>query len=66
MKCAGKMEHHPFCDDRKVVYAFYSLSLLFERGVPFVRKARVTELQMFQLLARHLKVLESRMLALTS
>ena len=35
----------------KVVYAFYSLSLLSQRGVPLVRKAHVTELQMFQLLA---------------
>ena len=35
----------------QVVYAFYSLSLLSERGVPLVRKAHVTELQMFQLLA---------------
>ncbi|CAE7694505.1 Elovl7 [Symbiodinium pilosum] len=33
---------------RAVVYAFYSLSLLSERGVPLVRKAHVTELQMFQ------------------
>ena len=35
----------------KVVYAFYSLLLLSQRGVPLVRKAHVTELQMFQLLA---------------
>jgi len=33
---------------RAVVYAFYSLSLLSQRGVPLVRKAHVTELQMFQ------------------
>ncbi|CAJ1365310.1 unnamed protein product [Effrenium voratum] len=33
---------------RAVVYAFYSWSLLTERGVPLVQKAHVTELQMFQ------------------
>ena len=33
----------------KVVYAFYSWSLLTERGVPLVQKAHITELQMFQL-----------------
>eukprot|EP00931_Biecheleriopsis_adriatica_P067181 TRINITY_DN41369_c0_g1_i1.p1 TRINITY_DN41369_c0_g1~~TRINITY_DN41369_c0_g1_i1.p1 ORF type:complete len:738 (+),score=99.49 TRINITY_DN41369_c0_g1_i1:196-2214(+) len=33
---------------RAVVYAFYSLSLLTERGVPLFRKARVTGVQMFQ------------------
>ncbi|CAE7450774.1 ELOVL7 [Symbiodinium natans] len=33
---------------RAVVYAIYSLSMLSERGVPLVIKARVTELQMFQ------------------
>uniref|UniRef100_A0A7S0B7Z5 PNPLA domain-containing protein n=1 Tax=Pyrodinium bahamense TaxID=73915 RepID=A0A7S0B7Z5_9DINO len=35
---------------RAVVYAFYSLSLLTERGVPLFRKARVTGVQMLQLL----------------
>mmetsp|Transcript_12746 Transcript_12746/g.36149 ORF Transcript_12746/g.36149 Transcript_12746/m.36149 type:complete len:787 (+) Transcript_12746:58-2418(+) len=34
---------------RIVVYAFYSLSLLTQRGVPFFRKARVTSVQMLQL-----------------
>ncbi|CAK9065871.1 unnamed protein product [Durusdinium trenchii] len=33
---------------RAVVYAFYSWSLLTERGVPLVQKAHITELQMFQ------------------
>lgn len=34
---------------RAVVYAFYSLSLLTQRGMPFFRKARVTGVQMLQL-----------------
>lgn len=40
---------------RAVVYAFYSLSLLTRRGVPLIRKARVTDVQMLQfgILALH-------------
>ena len=34
----------------EAVYAFYSWSLLTERGVPLVQKAHITELQMFQFL----------------
>eukprot|EP00928_Gymnodinium_smaydae_P081301 TRINITY_DN6484_c0_g1_i1.p1 TRINITY_DN6484_c0_g1~~TRINITY_DN6484_c0_g1_i1.p1 ORF type:complete len:759 (+),score=100.43 TRINITY_DN6484_c0_g1_i1:60-2336(+) len=33
---------------RAVVYAFYSLSLLTKNGVPFVRKARITGVQILQ------------------
>jgi hypothetical protein len=33
---------------RAIVYAFYSLSLLTERGVPFCRKARITAVQVGQ------------------